>query len=349
MKTLAAILVGQREPLRLVELELPALKSGQVLVDIAFSGICHTQLNEWKGTKGPDRFIPHTMGHEGSGIVSQVGPDVTKVRVGDAVVLSWIKGSGADVPSTVYQSAAGPVNSGAISTFMERAIISENRLTPVPAGVRMREAALLGCAVPTGAGIVFNTAKGQAGQSVAILGAGGIGFSALIAAVALSMTPIIVVDINPVKLQKALEYGATHVIDAGKEDVAAMIKAITAGRGVDLAVECAGTVETMETAFDVIRAGGGLSVLAGNLPAGRKISIDPFQLIAGKRLLGTWGGESQPDRDIPLFGQLYAAGRMPLEGLISQEYPLSDINQAFTDLDNGKVIRAMINLSRRPS
>lgn len=165
MKTQAAVLTKLKAPLAIWELEIPELKSGQVLVKVAYSGLCHSQLNEIKGLKGEDRFIPHTLGHEGSGTVELIGPDVTKVKQGDRVVLSWIKGKGADVSSCRY----GVVNSGAISTFMTHAVISENRIIPIPDAMPLKEAALLGCAVPTGAGVVKNEMELQEGESFAVL------------------------------------------------------------------------------------------------------------------------------------------------------------------------------------
>lgn len=159
MKTIAAVLEQLNKPLRIRELTTPDLKPGQVLVEVAYSGVCHSQLLEVRGKRGLDRFLPHTLGHEGSGTVLEVGAGVTKVKPGDHVVLSWIKGSGADAPSTIYESAERPVNSGALSTFMRQTVTCENRLTAIPDAMPLREAALLGCAIPTGAGIVLNTAR----------------------------------------------------------------------------------------------------------------------------------------------------------------------------------------------
>lgn len=182
-QTEAVVLYELGQPLRLTTLSIPGLRPGQVLVDIAYSGVCHSQLLEVRGRRGPDPFLPHTLGHEASGTVTAVGPGIMKVRPGDRVVLSWIKGSGADVPSTVYQGPEGVVHSGAISTFMRRTITCENRVTPLPDTMPLREGALLGCAIPTGAGIILNTAQVRPGHSVAVFGVGGIGLSAVMAAI----------------------------------------------------------------------------------------------------------------------------------------------------------------------
>ena len=343
-QTEAAVLVQLSKPLDLRTLSIPPLKAGQVLVEVAYSGVCHSQLLEVRGKRGPDRFLPHTLGHEGSGTVLEVGPGVTKGRPEDRVVLSWIKGQGADVPATVYGSRAGPVNSGAISTFMRRTVTCENRVTAIPPEMPLREAALLGCAIPTGAGIVLNTAKVQPGTSVAVFGVGGIGLSAILAASLMSATRIIGIDIFDHKLEQARAAGATDVINSQNENPVAALHALTGGVGVDYAIEAAGKRATMEAAFRAVRPNGGLCVLAGNLPQGEEIAINPFDLIRGKQIVGTWGGESNPDRDIPRFVRLYLAAKLNLEALITHEYSLPDINAALDDLGQGRLGRALVSM-----
>ncbi len=347
MKTKAAILYEIDQPLRLEEIEIPALKHGQVLVEIAFSGVCHSQLLEVRGKRGPDRFLPHTMGHEGSGIVLETGSGVTKVKTGDRVVISWLKGTGLDVPATQYQGETNLVNSGAVSTFLEMAVVSENRLTRIPDALPLQEAALLGCAIPTGAGLVLNTLRAQPGSSIAVFGVGGIGLSAVLAAALVNANPLIAIDVLDHKLEQARALGATHTINARHGDAHQALMEITGGKGVDFAIEAAGLKQTMEAAMASVRAPGGLAVLAGNLPAGERISLDPFDLIKGKRIVGTWGGESDPDRDIPRFAALHQAGKLPLDKLITHTYTLEDINQALEDLEAGRVGRAMIRNATR--
>lgn len=342
--TIAAVLVKTGQPLQILDLEMPPLKPGQVLVDLAWSGVCGSQLLEARGRRGPDRFLPHTLGHEGAGIVAEVGPGVQKVRPGDSVVLSWIKGTGLDVPGTVYGSSLGPVNSGAISTFMRRTVTCENRLTPIPPGTSLREAALLGCAVPTGAGIVLNTLAAREGTSLAIFGLGGIGMSALLGAVARGLTPIVAVDVQPIKLQLALERGATHVVDARSQNPVEMIRALTGGAGVDFAIEAAGRTTSMESAYASVRPGGGVCVIAGNASAGETVRLDPMDLIRGRQIQGTWGGETQPDRDIPRFLDLAASGRLSLASLVSHSMPLERINEALDLLESGEAGRILVEL-----
>jgi len=345
MKTQAAVLSEVNKPLIIEELLVPDLLAGQVLVKIAYSGICHTQLNEIRGLKGEDKFLPHTLGHEGSGIVEAIGADVKKVKIGDRVVLTWIKGSGADIAATAYKRKDGTiVNSGAISTFMTKAVVSENRLVKIPEEMPLREAALLGCAIPTGAGIVLNTAKIKTGDRLAIFGVGGIGLSAILAAKFKQASMIIAVDISDDKLKHSLKLGATHIINAKKQDVLAEILNITKKLGVDYAIECAGKKESMEGAFRSVRDKG-ICVIAGNLPQGEQISINPFDLIKGKQIIGTWGGETRPDNDIPLYADWYLKDKLDLKVIIAQCYKLSEINEAFNDFTQGRTGRMLINMA----
>lgn len=341
--TKAAILSRINGPLEIDELIIPDLKRGQVLVKVNYSGVCHSQLNEIKGLKGEDKFLPHTLGHEGSGIVVETGPDVRKVKVNDPVVMTWIKGDGIEASSTQYRRPDNSVvNSGAISTFMEYALVSENRLVPVSEKMPLKEAALLGCAIPTGAGIAINTAGIKPGSSVAVFGIGGIGLSVILAAKMNEAADIIAIDVYDRKLNLAREIGATHIINASTQDVLETLRMLMDGRGVDFAIESAGQREAMETAFKSVKENGGLCILAGNLPAGQHISIDPFDLIKGKRIVGTWGGETDPDKDIPNYADLFLTGKLNLSFFTSHIYSLFDINNSFDDLASGKINRALI-------
>lgn len=345
MDTLAAILSEINKPLIIEELLIPDLKAGQVLVKIAYSGICHTQLNEMRGLKGEDRFLPHTLGHEGSGIVEAIGAEVKKVKIGDRVVLTWIKGNGLDIPASSYKRNDGSiVNSGAISTFMAKTVVAENRLVKIPEEMPLREAALLGCAIPTGAGIVINTLNIAAGKSIAIFGMGGIGLSALLAAKVKGASKIIAIDISGDKLKQSTLLGATDVLNAGDNSVIESIMKITDNQGVDYAIESAGKKESMEMAFKSVRDKGGLCVIAGNLSFGEKIKIDPFDLIKGKRIIGTWGGQTQPDRDIPVYADWVISGGLNLKQLVGRVFELKDINQAIEYMERGAVGRVLIDM-----
>ncbi|MGC2774373.1 MAG: zinc-binding dehydrogenase [Bradyrhizobium sp.] len=343
MKTQAALLVQTGQPLVLAEIETPALKPGQVLVEIAYSGACGTQVMEWRGDKGEDKWVPHCLGHEGTGTVIEAGHAVTKVKVGDKVVLSWIKGSGIEAGGAVYDWDGKKVNAGGVTTFQRHAVVSENRLTLLPPDLPMDVAVLLGCAAPTGMGAVYNVLKVQPGDAVAVFGTGGIGLNALMAAALAGAMPVIGIDPNPTRRALAQLYGATHVIDASG-DVLAEIKKIVP-QGVDLAVESSGIPAVMEQAVNSTRQQGGRAVVIGNAKHGAALTLNPGVFNQGKSLLGTWGGDSVPDRDYGRYGRLLSSGRFPVRDLLSKPYSLAQADQALQDLAAGKVGRPLIDMS----
>lgn len=340
----AAVLEKLGSPLSVRrEIELPRLMRGQVLVELAYSGVCHSQLMEARGKRGKDRYLPHLLGHEGTGRVVDVGDGVTKVAPGDWVVLGWIKGSGINAAGVKYHHHDGDINAGAVTTFNDQAIISENRIVKLPPGIPLDVGVLFGCAIPTGAGIVINTLKPRSGSTIAIFGLGGIGLSALMALQLFSCKKIIAVDISEDKLALAKEFGAHLIINALDPDLLEKIKAHSQG-GVDYSIEAAGRTSTIELAFASLNSSG-TCVFASHPPHGEKISIDPFELIAGKKILGSWGGGCNPDKDIPKFAELYLAGRLPLERLISKRYSLDQINEALSDLEAHRVNRPLIEIN----
>jgi S-(hydroxymethyl)glutathione dehydrogenase/alcohol dehydrogenase len=345
MKTDAAILIELQKPLAVASIEIPPLLPGQVLVDISYSGICHTQLSECRGTRGEDKFLPHCLGHEGSGVVREIGSGVTKVKVGDRVIISWIKGTGADISSTVYLWGNKQVNAGGVTTFSRQSVISENRLTVIPNDISLEAAALVGCAVPTGMGAVLNTARPRPGQSIAIFGTGGIGLCAVAGAAISGCAPIIAIDINPEKLTVAKKMGATNCICSKTSNPLEEIMKICPG-GIDFAIEATGIPDVMNLALTSVRAQGGVAVVIGNANFKDKLIIDPRQLNMGKQLRGTWGGDNNPDIDFPRYCHLIKYGRLNLEPLMSPAYSLSNINQALTDLAMGHVVRPLIDMSR---
>jgi S-(hydroxymethyl)glutathione dehydrogenase/alcohol dehydrogenase len=339
MKTEAAVLVELGGPLEIAELTIPSLKPGQVIVEIQMTGVCHTQVLEWRGYRGEDRFLPHCLGHEAVGIVRELGPAVSKVKTGDAVVLSWMKGTGMDVPGTQYTWGSRTVNAGAITTFSRLTVVSENRLTPMPAGVALDDAAVLGCALATGLGAVMNVGRPQPGQSVAVFGVGRIGLSAVMGAVVAGCTPVIAVDINEDKLTIAARVGATHTF--GPDGAFEKIQQVCRG-GVDVAIEASGRPELMTTALRSVRQQGGAAVVVGNARHGEQMLIDPKELNLGKRLLGTWGGDNAPDRDFARYCQLLRSGRISLASIPATRYPLERANQALLDLESGAAVRPVI-------
>ena len=345
MKTTAAVLVQTGQPLEIVELETPALRGGQVLVEVAFSGVCHTQLLECRGHRGEDPYLPHCLGHEASGVVVDVGNDVTRCNPGDRVILSWIKADGCDIPGTTYDWNGDIVNSGGVTTFSRHTVVSENRITVMPTGLDMRDAALVGCAVATGAGSVFNTAGLQPEESIAVFGVGGVGLCAVLAAKSLGTSPIIAVDVFRSRLDAALDAGATHAIDATADDPIERIREIVPG-GSDVAIEASGRVSVMRQALQSVRPRGGRAIVVGNARKGETLELDPAEFNQGKQLRGTWGGDTVPSRDFPRYCEMILAGELDLSPLKDAVYSLAEINTAIDDLEAGRVLRPLIDMNK---
>jgi len=335
MKTTAAILVAQKQPLVLEEIGIPALRFGQVLVRVTCSGICGSQLGEIDGVKGPDKFLPHLLGHEGAGEVLEIGEGVKHVAPGDHVVLHWRKGVGIEAPAPKYDSKLGTVNAGWVTTFNDHAIISENRLTKIPKGFDDEAAALMGCAVTTGFGVINNNAQVRIGESVVVLGAGGIGLSIVQGAALAGANPIIAVDRYRNRLELAGKLGATHLIETGG-DLEAQIRAIAGPGGVDVAIDNTGNVEVIELAYR-LTSDRGRTVFVGVPPKGSAARLYTLPLHFDKWVTGSHGGESEPQFDIPRFVGLCNAGRLDLAPLVGKRYPLAQINEAIADMRSGAV------------
>lgn len=336
MKVRAAILVEQRKPLVIDEIEIPPLRYGQVLVKLLSSGICGSQLGEIDGVKGPDAYLPHLLGHEGCGEVLECGEGVRRVKAGDRVVLHWRKAAGIEAPAPRYASSRGPINAGWVTTFNEAALISENRLTPVPAALDVDAAALMGCAVTTGFGVINNNARVRIGESVVVLGAGGIGLNIVQAAALASANPIVAVDLHPGRVDLARRMGATHGLVADGRDLEPELRALVKGDGADVVVDNTGNPRIIELAYRLTSARG-RTILVGVPRKGDAVSIYTLPLHFEKELSGSHGGEAEPDRDIPRFVRLMEAGKLDLAPLVGRRYPLDDINQAIADMRSGAV------------
>jgi S-(hydroxymethyl)glutathione dehydrogenase/alcohol dehydrogenase len=343
MKSLAAILVGQKKPLVIEEVEVPAPKLGQVLVKVLASGICGSQIGEIDGVKGPDRFLPHLLGHEGCGEVLEIGEGVRHVKPGDRVVLHWRKGAGLESVTPVYDSRIGRVNAGWVTTFNDLAIVSENRVTAIPTDIDPEVAALFGCAVTTGFGVVTNNARLAIGESIAIFGAGGIGLNIVQGAALAGGNPIIALDRFDNRLDLARSLGATHAINVTKADAPEEIRQIVGHDGVDVAVDNTGNVEVIALASRVTNARG-RTVLVGVPPGDSTAAISTLPLHFEKRLTGSHGGECRPDVDIPRYVRLVREGRLDLGSLVGRRYPLTGINAAIADMTSGRLAgRAIVH------
>jgi S-(hydroxymethyl)glutathione dehydrogenase/alcohol dehydrogenase len=331
-----AVLVQQNAPLEIYEVEIPKLDVGQVLVRVEYSGICGKQIDEITGRQGEDRFLPHLLGHEGGGIVVEIGPGVKKVKPGDHVVMHWIKGTGIDSTPPRFSHNGKTLSAGWVTTFSEHSVVSENRLTPVGGDVDFDVLALLGCAVTTGLGIVFNNIGLRPGQSIAIFGVGGVGLNVLQGASLVNAYPVVAIDKSAEKLEHAAKFGATHMINVGNTDPKAVVVELSKGRGFDAVVDTTGVNLVRQTAYEVT-SDKGLTVFCGVPFAGDRISIDSFPLHFGRRIIGSHGGNTVPEVDIPRYLELYRLGRLELDGLISARVPLREINRAVDLLKSGNV------------
>jgi S-(hydroxymethyl)glutathione dehydrogenase / alcohol dehydrogenase len=340
----AAILAQSRQPLVVDEIGLPdALGVGQVLVKVLHTTICGAQLNEIAAAKGPDKFLPHLLGHEASATVLETGPGVTNVKVGDTVVLHWRPSLGIQCAPPAYTWRGKKLNAGWVTTFNDHAVVSENRMTPIPASFDLKIAPLLGCAVTTAAGVIANDAQTKVGESVVIFGAGGVGLNVAQFAALAGAYPVVAVDIVDGKLKMARKFGATHTLNSAKGgDVAAEIRAIVGSKGPDKVIETTGVKEVIELAYDITHADG-TCVLVG-VPSD-KVTIYTLPIHFNKVLTGSHGGDAVPQVDIPRIVRLHEARRISFDGLITHEFPLEDINAALDLVRSGNAGRVLVNLA----
>ncbi len=341
----AAILAESKQPLVIDDIALPDnLEFGQVLVDIHYSGICGAQINEIDAAKGPDKFLPHLLGHEGSGVVKEIGPGVSTVKEGDHVVLHWRPSSGIQSPAPKYSWDGKVVNAGWVTTFNEQAIISENRLTVIPNNFDMKIAPLFGCAVTTAFGVINNDAQVKVGQSVVIFGIGGVGLNIAQAANMVSAHPIVGVDLLEHKLEMGKKFGLTHAVVGGREQVNDIIRDIVGVQGADVVIDTTGNSRIIEQAYELTHPDG-KTILVGVPNKGDNISIYSLPLHFNKVLTGSHGGDALPDLEIPRYIRLMESDKMTLDGLITHEFGLDEINKALDLFRSGEAGRIVIRIN----
>lgn len=375
MRTRAAVLrriglpapYAQSRPLSIEEVELADPGPGELRVKIHAAGLCHSDLSAINGDRPWP--VPIVVGHEAAAEVVELGAGVLDLKVGDHVVLIFRPACGTCPDCAVGRPAlcgpggeangAGsllggyrrlsPVGGGTLhhhlgcAAFAEFATVSRRSVVPVDPALPWEQAALFGCAVLTGAGAVFNTARIEAGARTAVVGLGGVGFSSLLAAVAAGARDVVAVDMLPAKLELAKQLGATHAFDARDPDLVAKVKAATAG-GVDYAFEMAGAVPALELAYRITRRGG-TTVTAGLPNPAATWPLQAVSLIAEERTLkGSYIGSCVPSRDVPRFVAMFRAGRLPVDRLLGERIRLDDINPALDRLARGESIRQVIRM-----
>jgi S-(hydroxymethyl)glutathione dehydrogenase / alcohol dehydrogenase len=368
MKVRGVVLERTGGPLTLSELDLADPGPEEVLVRIKASGVCHSDWNAVDGTS--ETVCPAVLGHEGAGVVEQVGASVTRVRVGDHVALSWTPWCGEceecarDLPqlcATVWPAmGTGGLMDGTprlsrdgepiyhysfLSTFADACVVPERSCIPIASDIPFDVAALVGCAVSTGAGAVWRTAGVTSGDRVAIVGCGGVGLSALLAAVAVGAERIVAVDAAPQKLEVARSFGATDAVEwqGSAEATAEAVREVSDG-GVDYAIEATGRPEAMETAFLSTRKRGA-AVLIGIPRADAVLSLPAVTIPRmERRVLGSIYGSTKPERDFSHTLDLFRDGRLPLDRLITHRLPLEQAEHAFELMQSGDAVRVVLEL-----
>ena len=354
----AAVFHEPNQPLIIEEVDISSPIDREVAVRTVASGVCHSDLHFVEGLY--PMKPPAILGHEAAGIVEEVGSQVTYVKPGDRVILCVSVFCGqctecltgrpnlcSDVPTRSPSepprlSLRGePVSQiSSVSSFAERMLIHENGVVKIDEDFPLDRAALIGCGVTTGLGAVFNTAKVEAGSSVAVFGAGGVGLSAIQGAYIAGARMVIAVDVNEVKLASARELGATHVVDASSHDPVRAIRDLTQG-GVDYAFEAIGLKQTAEQAFHATRKGGTATII-GMIPVGEKLEIEGRLFLGEKKLQGSMMGSNRFRVDMPRYIDLYRQGRLKLDEMITRRGRLEDVNEAFRAMKAGEVTRSVL-------
>ena len=356
---------SESKPLSIVEADLDDPGPGEMRIKIAAAGLCHSDLSVINGDR--PREMPLALGHEASGVVDALGEGVTSFEKGDHIVLIFAPSCGQCLPCAEGRPALcdpaavaggkGSLLSGAkriskdgqtidhhvgVSAFSDYVVIDQGSAVKIAKHIPLDRAALLGCAVLTGAGAALNSAGLKTGQSCAVVGLGGVGLSGLLAAIATSAYPVIACDLAKDKRDFALELGAHHAVDPSDEDAIEQVKALTGGAGVDVAVELAGSARALRFAFDIAKRGG-TAVTAGLPHPSQELSIPATLLtVSEKTVRGSYVGSCVPKRDIPRFADLMMSGAMPIEKLMTHKIALEDINEGFERLAAGDAIRQVI-------
>jgi S-(hydroxymethyl)glutathione dehydrogenase / alcohol dehydrogenase len=354
----AAVLRDVGTPLRVEEIELAPPGPGSVRVRMVATGVCHSDLSLARGTMA--QTIPAVLGHEGCGRVVAVGHDVRTVSPGDAVLFNWAPpcrecwwclhgepylcphaGDAATVPYATLSDGTPLLASLGVAAFATETVVAESACIPVPAGIDLEEAALLGCAVLTGVGAVLHAAVVRPGDSVAVIGLGGVGLCAVQGARLAGAATIIAVDASPEKAGLARRLGATDVVQPGP-DLGRSIRALTEGRGADHAIECVGRAETIRMAWSVTRRGGHATIV-GLGPKTDVVSFNALEIAYFARSLrGCMYGNADPATEIPVLLEHVRAGRLELGALVTRRITLDDVESAFEDMSAGRGARSLI-------
>ena len=367
MKSRAAVALAKGQPLTIADINVEGPKAGEVLVRMVATGVCHTDAFTLSGND-PEGIFPAVLGHEGGGVVEEIGAGVTHLAVGDHVIPLYTPECGQckfclSGKTNLCQAIRSTQGQGLMpdgssrfsldgktlfhymgtSTFSEYTVVPEIALAKVNKAAPLDKVCLLGCGITTGIGAVLNTAKVQAGDSVAIFGMGGIGLSAVQGAVMAGASRIIVIDINEDKFEMAKMLGATDCINPKNysDPIQDVIVDLTDG-GVDFSFDCSGNVDVMRSALECCHKGWGESVIIGVAGAGQEITTRPFQLVTGRVWRGTAFGGVKGRSQLPDYVERYMAGEIKIDPMVTHTMGLDDINKAFDLMHSGESIRSVI-------
>ncbi len=345
-KIKAAVLETIDAPLVIGHVELTELLFGQVLVKVLASGICGAQLLEIGGHKGNAKFVPHLLGHEGVGIVEEVGIGVTRIKKGDKVIMHWRKGDGIEADFPIYMYKGKSIRSGKVTTFSEYSVVSENRLTPVPHETPNELCALLGCGLSTALGVIKDEANVRFGESVMVVGAGGMGLNIVKAATLASAYPIISIDINDHKRDLAYELGAHLFINSSTSNIAEELQKKFGLKDVDVIIETPGNKHALRETIPFL-SGVGRFIMVGQPKPGETVELLNANHMfggEGKMIKATQGGKFSPTQDIPRYVRLHKAGVLNIDNIITHRINLDEINEAIDLVRKGQASRILIEM-----
>jgi len=333
----AAVLVQLNRPLEIWNLEIQQLGIGQVLVQILVSGICGAQVQEIRGNKGNEKFLPHLMGHEGCGVVEEVGLGVTKVKKGDLVVMHWRSGPGIESSFPVYSRNGKNLSGGKVTTLSEKSVVSENRLTVIPSTTDIELAALLGCSMSTALAFIENESNLKFGESVLIIGCGGVGLNLILAASLRGAGIIVGLDTEESKESLVKMHGASDFLTN-----MGLIK-----NEFDLIIDTTGNLEVLNWAFKRLSGSGRLALIGQPAPGSTLKLSNALNFFngQGQRIQASQGGSFSPHSDIHRYLKLMEMGKLRAKSLITHRLPLSEVNEAFQILNSGSAGRIMIDMN----
>ncbi len=337
-------ILNKKNSLQYLNLNLPNPIRNQVLVKIFYSGVCASQFMEYKLLRGKDKWLPHMFGHEAVGIVERVGNGVKKLRVGEKVILSWIncKKNQKNV-SGYLRYKKKKINYGPISTFSNYSLISQDRVYKLPKTIKFKNGFLFGCAIPTGMGIVVNEAKPKKKDICLVVGLGGVGIFSLIALKALKIENVAGVDISQKKINFLKKLGFKNLINIKNINSVRKINKIFKNKKIDFVFDSSGKVKSIEFFFNMLNEKTGKLYFSSHPENGKKLSLDPHELISGKKIFGSWGGSSNLNRDILKFSRLITKSKIKLEKLY-KVYPLKKLKKIFENFSKNVEPRCVLKM-----